>query len=101
MLFASVNTPSALSQKKASPQTRMPNKKAMRKMIFLLGEELTIDIGHEGVLVEVTNRQCYLRCHDDMALVHLDNALQVNDIGTVRAHELVAGQTLFHLLHAQ
>lgn len=80
---------------------RMPHKKAMRKILSLLSEELAIEIGHKGVLVEVTDGQCHLRCHDDMTLVHLDNALQVDDIGAVGAHELVAGQALFHLLHAQ
>ena len=67
----------------------------------LLGQELAVEVCHEGVLVEVTNGQCHLRCHDDVALVHLDDALQVDNIGAMGAHEIVAGQPLLHFLHTQ
>ena len=54
----------------------------------------------ECIFIHVANGQISLFVHDDAILVDLLNALEIDDIRAVNAHEVV-GQSLFYLLHRQ
>ena len=54
----------------------------------------------ERFLVHVADGQVSLAIHDDTILVDLLNLGEVDDVGTVDAHEIV-GQMFLHLLHGK
>ena len=66
----------------------------------LFPQELRVEVVVERLLVVVADGQIGVGIHDDAVLVHLLYLFQVDDVGTVYAHE-VRRQVLLDLLHRE
>ena len=51
------------------------------------GQDLTVEVVHEGVLVVVADGQGHIVFDDDMVLLDLADFVQIDDVRTVDAHE--------------
>ena len=65
---------------------------------MLATQELSAYVLLKSILVQVADGKIGIYIHDDTVLVHLLNLSEVDDIGTVYAHE-VLGQAFLYLLH--
>ena len=66
----------------------------------LFPQEPGIQVSLERVLIEVADRQVGVLIHDDPVFVDLLDLVEVDDVRTVDAHEII-GQPLFYLLHRE
>ena len=65
---------------------------------MLATQELGAYVLLKGIFVQVANRKVSISIHNDTVLVHLLNHSEVNDIGTVYAHEVI-WKSFLYLLH--
>lgn len=66
-----------------------------------LGEHLLVEVVHKVVLVVVADGHRMVALEDDMIFLHFDDPVEVDDEGTVDAHELAGGEVLLDFFHAQ
>ena len=67
----------------------------------LFPDELAVEIAVEGLTIVVANGEIGVGIHDDAVFVDFTNAVEVDDITAVDAHEPRRGQPLFEFLHAE
>ena len=63
-------------------------------------DELGIEILLKGFFIKVANGEVSICIHDDAVLVHFLNLGEIDDVGTVYAHEII-GQPFLHFFHGE
>ena len=66
----------------------------------LFAKKFRVEVILERFLVHIADGKIGVAVHDDAVFVDLQNLVEVDDVGTVDAHEIL-GQALLHLLHGK
>lgn len=69
--------------------------------LILFSNKFRFEIVHEGLPIEVADGQIGVGIEDDAVLVHFLYLFQIDDVGTVDAHEDRRGQPFFEFFHAE